>query len=255
MALKIKSWLRRHHHTLVYLGGGGGGACLTLILCFISPFLAFYFFFTNLYISIILIFLYLLSAYFILYISNILFKLKEAIEDNTVPDNKIPKYTRIEKAIQPVINAFNKIEKTRIRIANICIMNQNIFNKNKQNLIPEPSMYPNKETVEHKWNANNTKITGFIYLVKIFKDDKIVKRIIFYNEVENKNKESQNKIRELYEDSKDIEQIFFYRIILKLFKAFKELNYYKFVFSFIIFNIVTIIIPIILSIISIIISK
>ena len=130
--------------------GGGGGACLTLILCFIFPFLAFYFFFTNLLIFIILIFLYLLFAYFLLYISNIIFKLKEAIEDNTVPDNEIPKYTKVEKVIQPVINAFNKIEKTRIRIENICIMNQNMFNKNKQNLIPEPSMHPNKETIKHK---------------------------------------------------------------------------------------------------------
>lgn len=255
MALKDQDWLRRHQHTLVYLGGGGGGACLTLILCFISPFLAFYFFFTNLYISIILIVLYLLSVYFLLYISNILFKLKEAIEDNTVPDNKIPKYTSIEKAIYPVINIFNKIENTIIRITNICISNQNMFNKNKQDLIPEHSIYPDKKTIKYEWNINNTKIKGSIYLVKIFRDDKLVKRIIFYAKISNKNKESQNRIRELYEDSKDIEQIFLYKIILKLFKEFKKLNYYKFVFSFIIFNIVTIIIPIILSIISIIISK
>lgn len=116
-------------------------------------------------------------------------------------------------------------------------------------------MYISKETVEYEWNINIIKIKEFLYLIKIFKDNQLVKRIISYTEISNKDKESQNKIKELYEDSKDIEQIFLYKTILKLFKIFKELNYYKFVFNFIIFNIVTIIIPIILSIISIIISK
>ena len=255
MALKDQNWLRRHQHTLVYLGGGGGGACLTLILCFISPFFAYYYFFYNLYIFIISTFIYLSSIYFLLHITNILFKFKTAIENDTVPNNKIPKYTSIEKAIYPVINIFNKIENTRIRITNICISNQNMFNKNKQDLIPEHSIYPDKKTIKYEWNISNIKIKGSIYLVKIFRDDQLVKRIIFYTKISNKNKESQNRIRELYKDSKDIEQIFLYKIILKLFKAFKELNYCKFVFSFIIFNIVTIIIPIILSIISIIISK
>lgn len=254
MALKDQDWLRRHQHTLVYLGGGGGGACLALILCFVFPFLAFYFFFTNFCISIILIVLYLLSTYFLLYILNIIFILKETIEDNSIPDNEIPKYTEIEKTIYPFISNPNFLSDITISIINYAISTNDILKKNKDCLLGY-LMYISKETVEYEWNISNTKIKGSIYLVKIFRDDQLVKRIIFYTKISNKNKESQNRIRELYEDSKDIEQIFLYKIILKLFKAFKELNYYKFVFSFIIFNIVTIIIPIILSIISIIISK